>query len=1074
MHRVAVFVAVAACGFMLPAARAEEPYLQFARKLRENGLPDIAADYLQQLSTRNLPPDVTALVPLEAARARLDVAVQEGDAKKRNQQFAAARSAYESFLKANPNHPRSAEAKLDLARLVAFQGKHLLDQARRAESKSARKDLIAQAGLLFKEAADQLAKAATEIDKRLAQLANPANDAEKAQQADLVQAKLQAQLEEAINLINQSNSLLDARDTKGRAAVINTAKEVLGRVSKAGDDNPVAWQAKVWLGRLAEEIDAKPEAIRRYTDLAKEGAPAAAAAARTAAFLLLRLQAGDEQAPDRPAQVRKITTDCEDWLRKYRGAVNTPEGQGVRYVLATLLEEQARPGIFRPQTPPNAPPRVTGGPRQMLTRAERLFKDLADSDNEYTEKARNRRAGILVVLLAERAQDLTKLTNFEECYLVAQMEAYQMSQEKLTEENKAKLLAKVVAALKRGLALAVRTDAVRDVADARLMLAYAYLSGGEPYQAAIIGEQLSRTNLAGHRGAEAASYALQAYAAILDGDRRRNAGDDEQKVDQRRLRAVAEFMEKTWPDDPATDIARHQLGGFLLDDKNFVEAIAMLSRVAPTYPGLAQARYQEGAAAQRVQAAEGMPAARKKALLKQATADLAKVTDPALGSSEETSLAACLARLQYGNLLLLDDRSDGLNYRTAETVGKRVAALVPELSLDESFAPQVLAEAAKLQIAGVSGQALLMLKADKFDEARKVLAPLMAAVDKEADKKDVYEPLREAQRQVVALALRAAILENKAGEADKAMFLLRRISPAAGAGSANDRLLRVVVELKREADALKEKGDTAKREKLDNGLTGFVDELTRAPNLAPDVRLFLASAYASLDKHKKAADLLKDFSAPPATEGDEAKRYQAVRVVLMREARLGGDFQQASAVVNDALKTWGKTNLDVQRERVFLLEDVGNLGNAFKACREIEGALNKGWTDFERANRDDKSADAAELAARTDDDRAKAQQAKGEASLRRAAAQPLREAYWEFYFYEIRIVLKNDLKKAKDAADKERRLAAIAAAIKKLEDGQEDFGGKDLRDKYRALVDGEPALKQKYLEANGKRLYASP
>jgi hypothetical protein len=69
--------------------------------------------------------------------------------------------------------------------------------------------------------------------------------------------------------------------------------------------------------------------------------------------------------------------------------------------------------------------------------------------------------------------------------------------------------------------------------------------------------------------------------------------------------------------------------------------------------------------------------------------------------------------------------------------------------------------------------------------------------------------------------------------------------------------------------------------------------------------------------------------------------------------------------------------------------------------------------------------------------------------------------------------VKSDVKKAKDAADKDRRLGAIATAIKKLEDGQEDFGGKDLREKYRGLLDGEPALKKKYLEAQGKRLYES-
>ncbi|HEY1375542.1 MAG TPA: hypothetical protein VGF55_02050, partial [Gemmataceae bacterium] len=1066
--RAAVLVALA--GLFAAPARAAEPHLEFARALRENGLPDLAADYLQRLDARKLPADVAALVPLEVARARLDVATQEGDAGKRAKQFAAARAAYEAFLKAHPTHPRAAEAKLDLARLVALEGKHLLGQARRQASKSARKDLTAKAAALFDEAATQLKGASAEIDKRLGQLAAAASDAEKAQKADLTRAKFQAQLDEAINLINQSNALVETKDAKGRAKVIADARAVLVAVSKAGDDNPLSWQAKVWLGRLAEEIEAKPEAVRRYTELTKEQSPAAAEAARTAAFLLLRLQAEDERVPDRAGHVRQVVNGCEDWLKKYRTAVNTPEGQGVRYVLATLLEEQARPGIVRPQSPPDAPPRVGGASRQLLVRAERLYKELTETDNDYTEKARARRAGVLVVLMAERSQDVGKLANFEECYLTAQVDAYELTQGKKSDDEKSKHLARIVAALKRGLGLAARADNPRDVADARLMLTYAYLTAGEPYYAAVLGEHLSRSNLAGPRGPEAAAYALQAYAAILDGDRRRNATEDEKKADQRRLRALAGYMEKTWPDDAATDVARHQLGAFLIDDKNYPEAIAMLGRIAPTYPGLAQARYQEGVAAQKAQSAEGLAADRKKALLKQAIADLEKVPDPAPGGSEETALAACEAKLEYGNLLLLDERPDGANYARAEAVANRIAALTPELALDESVAPQVAAEAAKLRLAGVCGKALLLLRADRFDDARAALAPLVAAVEKGADAKDVYEPLREAQRQVVALALRAAILENKAADADKALTLLRRISPPSGSGSANDRLLRVVVELKREADAFKEKGQTAKRERLEGGLIGFVDELAKAPNLRPDVRMFLASAYASLDQHKKAAGLLKDYPPPKSAEGDEAKRYQAVRVALMRESRLGGDQAQALAALNDALKSWGKSNLDVQRERVFLLEDAGNFNGAVKASREMQDALKKGWTDYERAVRDEKAAEAAEARAKTDEERTKAQQAKTDASTRKAAAQPLRDAYWEFYFYEIRIVLKNDQKRAKDAADKERRLGVIATAIKKLEDGQEDFGGKDLRDKYRAMVDGEPVLKQKYLEAHGKRL----
>jgi hypothetical protein len=190
----------------------------------------------------------------------------------------------------------------------------------------------------------------------------------------------------------------------------------------------------------------------------------------------------------------------------------------------------------------------------------------------------------------------------------------------------------------------------------------------------------------------------------------------------------------------------------------------------------------------------------------------------------------------------------------------------------------------------------------------------------------------------------------------------------------------------------------------------------------------------------------------------------------MRELRLAKEFPQALAVLNDALKSWGKNNLDVQREKVLLLEDAGNLAGAHRACREMQEALKKAWTDYERAVRAERAADEAERTAKTDDERRKAQEARTAAQAQKDAARPLRDAYWEFYFYEIRVVLKNDLKRAKDESDKERRLGVLAQAIKKLEDGQEDFGGGNLRQRYQELVEGEPLLRKKYVEAQGRRL----
>ena len=56
-----------------------------------------------------------------------------------------------------------------------------------------------------------------------------------------------------------------------------------------------------------------------------------------------------------------------------------------------------------------------------------------------------------------------------------------------------------------------------------------------------------------------------------------------------------------------------------------------------------------------------------------------------------------------------------------------------------------------------------------------------------------------------------------------------------------------------------------------------------------------------------------------------------------------------------------------------------------------------------------------------------------------------------------------------------REAAHVAAdiswrAIRKLEEGQPDFGGGNLRERYQELVEGDPVLKRKYAEAGGRTL----
>src|SRR5262245_12331381 len=112
MIRVAFF-GLALVAFAAPTLAAD-PHLEFASALRANGMADLAVDYLERLA-KNPPPHLRGILPLELAKARLDLAALESNDRKRNKQFETARSAYNAFLAANPDSPFAAEARLDLA-----------------------------------------------------------------------------------------------------------------------------------------------------------------------------------------------------------------------------------------------------------------------------------------------------------------------------------------------------------------------------------------------------------------------------------------------------------------------------------------------------------------------------------------------------------------------------------------------------------------------------------------------------------------------------------------------------------------------------------------------------------------------------------------------------------------------------------------------------------------------------------------------------------------------------------------------------------------------------------------------
>lgn len=1067
MVRVAwlvIFAAIVTSG-VIPG-HAAEPYRDFVRGLRSQGMTDIALDYLTELA-RNPSPRHDPLIELEIAKARADFAGSEPDERRKLAAFAAAEAAFRDLLTRLDDPVLASETQLELARLIAQHGKYHASLARRQPTTAARRKSITAARSLFGKAAELFATVSDATKK-------PGLSSE---------MRLRAELDRAILRTEEALTLTDQRDFKARADEIRAAQRLFHTVAEENPDSPIGWLALVWNGRCFLEIDNKAEARKVFEGVARSRTKAPGDAARLAGYYLLELIDQDTQGRNR---LTDLHHGCEEWLVRHGAAWHTPEGQGVRFLLASGLEEQARPGI---QMLPDGDAKVSTTSRALLTRAEKTLKELVATENDYSSRARRKRLTILVVLMAGKEELLERQESFEECYLTAQVRAHELTQVKTDARGYKELsrhLDRTILALQKATRLATPADSPDNVFDAHAMLAYAYLLADDPFAAAVQGEHAARSAPTHPRAAEAAGYALQAYARILAESREGHSGPYELKTDQRRLRTLAGFMETTWPDESATDGARHQLGLLLFDDQDYAEACALLGRIDQTYPNLALARYHLGIAALQLLLNDAKSTTDVKyRLVAEAIAKIESTPAPAPSGDLDSALAWLQAQLQRG-ALLLTNRPDAKAFEVAQelgqALGRQTTTLLPA---DDPRVPQLRAEADKLRLTGLQGRAHLLMKADRAGDAKRILGPMIEQAGKELSaakssshrEQPWFQSYLQVLREVLVLDFRLSVRAGRPDEAIRALDLVHQSTGQTGRDTADRLVLAIVREMKDDLERLRKRTGADEVRRLNKSLVAFLDELARSGDLSTEYRASLADAYSAIERHDRAVSLLREIREPPAADETASRAFRAARLALAREHRLSAQFPQAKAVLSDIMLGWGKDELEVRREAVELMEAMDSLGGAVKACRETQAQLQASVRDLESKTESSRrlrtEIDRLENTA-APDDKLLARLKKEEDELGRELLRlvPLKDRFWEFYFLEIRSQIKADAK-ATDPKAKVDRMKRTAARLVRLEKTRPDFGGPGMRDNYRGLLDFDPVLKQEYRSEGGKLLIAS-
>src|SRR5439155_9711412 len=240
------------------------------------------------------------------------------------------------------------------------------------------------------------------------------------------------------------------------------------------------------------------------------------------------------------------------------------------------LQTQARASMVPPKTNPAAIPPPGAAARKQLEEAERIYRALSQTDNEYTDRAARRRMQVVRLTIGDTERPPAAYTAFDFCQMAALVQVSKLNDLDTmlhkAEELDPKVLtpaevaagglgaaalfdraglrhqqqAKVVALLERARELATDRDPPADVNDVLIRLVYFYQVSGQPYHAAVLGEHIARRG--GAKASVAGSLAVTGYASAsreIKTTEQEKLGDA-RKADRERAVRLAKYLDEKY------------------------------------------------------------------------------------------------------------------------------------------------------------------------------------------------------------------------------------------------------------------------------------------------------------------------------------------------------------------------------------------------------------------------------------------------------------------------------------------------------------------------------------------------
>jgi hypothetical protein len=1084
---------------VVDTTRATRP-LDLLRGLREKGLPDLAIEYISELEKKNVPADVKAVLPLEKARARLEALPMEPEEGKRTAMLSMARAEFEKFVKDQGKHPRVSEAALSLAQVTSILARTQLAKASSLESQDRRKSEAVKVRPVFEDAAKKYDAAAKQIASALA-------TAEGARKIELQKDLNKAELEHGIVLYRMSETYFTggaAAETKARGEVLNRAKAQFKKLSDKDINSPTGWAAKAWYaecdGAMQNQSDA--DKMNERIRVAANSNMAAREGLRMSRYFdVLHKYETASSVPD----MQSARREGERWLAEFRNTVRpTPEQFSITYYVAFLKKQEGLATGVK-EDPKTKKLTVSPGAVRLFKEAEREFRALMETDNDYAERAARQRTQCVRLIIGDAAKPATSYLTFEECQMAAVVSIDQAFRED-TDEAKTKRMQQAAELLERAQMLAGPTVAPKDLLEAQIQQIYAYQNSGQQPKAAILGEHVARTARYSGPGARAGAMAVSAYLnSAPKSDAATDPDLDTSKLDRERAMQLATFLESKYPTDPPTDATRVMLGDLLLKNTQYQDAFTTLSRVSAGFPDQVRARLLLSVAAFNLVGDKSkLDPKAKKDIYDSTMALLKAVVAPGPDAPVEDARAYLRLRQQQASLNLLAGPAAAATAKATAAAMYDEAALYSKLSEPMKRTHQF--EAERLRLMAVFAAAKPLFDEQKYKESSALLDPLLTEMakslasggsatamaqamtaKKDKDGKAMYEEgqLGEASAAAAKLdgyrrdAIVVLTLQNRirSGAADQAAELIELMKKLGGNLEANAQTLANLARTVRDQAAeLRKAGKADEAEKVTSAVGALFEKIADEPNQSIGMQIFYGIALRDLGRTAKAIEILSKIQPPaeadlkagyntlPEEKKISVRLYRGARLELARAYKVAKQYDKADEVLTAALGTdkapgWAKGSLEFRKEVNLVLEARATDETDTKKKGEYWGKAKQGWDKL--ANEYGGTLQALLRQPLSKDDPAKANQETRQ-------RDSVKNTYFELFSESIRCVVLGNAQLLKDKPDVlAQRLQKIAEQLVTVETKNTDLSP-ETKAKFAAILNLSDKLKELYGKAGGK------